>query len=156
MSKDAKKKPWCKQSSPPEWWRGEPDNQRLLQAAPPEKYLLLLAKIRFVVLKVLHPLGTGSSGRWSPCPPLQWCARLARGRPQRSRWSCQMPGVSMNHATVFYRNPGFTNKSLTCIPIFEMADLVIPLASMGTTIRDLFWWGFPSLVLARRQAQSDW
>ena len=28
---------------------------------------------------------------------------------------------------------------LTCIPIFEMADLVIPLVSMGTTIRDLFW-----------------
>ena len=43
---------------------------------------------------------------------------------------------------------------LTCIPIFEMAALVMPGASMGTTIRDLLAWGFPWLVLARRQAQS--
>ena len=28
--------------------------------------------------------------------------------------------------------------ALTCIPNFEMADLVIPLESIGTTISDLF------------------
>ena len=42
----------------------------------------------------------------------------------------------------------------TCIPSFEMADLVIPFESIGTTISDLFWWGLPSLVFANRQAQS--
>ena len=42
----------------------------------------------------------------------------------------------------------------TCIPSFEMADLVIPAESIGTTISDLFWWGLPSLVFANRHAQS--
>ena len=42
----------------------------------------------------------------------------------------------------------------TCIPNFEMADLVIPLESIGTTISDLFWCGLPSLVFANRHAQS--
>ena len=46
--KGCKKKPWCKQSSPPEWWRGEPDNQQLLQVAPPELFLLI--EIPFVIL----------------------------------------------------------------------------------------------------------
>ena len=45
--------------------------------------------------------------------------------------------------------------SEACIPILEMVDLVIPLVSMGTTIRDLFLCAAPSLVLARRQDQSD-
>ena len=42
----------------------------------------------------------------------------------------------------------------TCIPSFEMADLVIPFESIGTTINDLFWCGLPSLVFANRHAQS--
>ena len=44
-----------------------------------------------------------------------------------------MPGVLIKHAK------DFRKQSPTCIPIFEIADLVIPLASMGTTMRDLFW-----------------
>ena len=42
----------------------------------------------------------------------------------------------------------------TCIPSFEMADLVIPFESIGTTISDLFWCGLSSLVFANRHAQS--
>ena len=61
-----------------------------------------------------------------------------------------MPGVLTKHAI------NFSKQKLTCIPIFEIADLVIPLVSMGTTMRDLFWWGFPSLVFAKRHAQSAW
>ena len=42
-----------------------------------------------------------------------------------------------------------------CIPILEIADLDIPGVSMGTMISDLFLCAGPSLVLARRQDQSD-
>ena len=50
-------KPLCMQSSPPRWWRGEPDNQQLPQASLPE-YFLPLSKIDF-----FRPPGTGASGR---------------------------------------------------------------------------------------------
>merc|ERR1719334_30100 len=41
------------------------------------------------------------------------------------------------------------------IPSLDILDLVIPLESIGTTISDLLAWALPSLVFARRQAQSD-
>ena len=35
--------------------------------------------------------------------------------------------------------PAINLACLTCMPILVMVDLVMPLASMGTTMRDLLW-----------------